>query len=326
MTGAHFSAIRERGAALLTTLVIVAALSAIAVAALTDMRRSQQLTSNQQSLSQAQWFAIGADAYIRVIADELVSGALPATALAGGARKAVFPLDRGLMQISVTDGAACINLNSVVMGAGDVFERDELGAGQLTALMKLLSISSGDAAQAVSALVRWIDTGGGRVGSDDAAYTRLEPRYITGQEPLSEFSELRAISGFTADMVRTIRPFTCVLPQTGPSPVNLNALSIEQAPVLAALSLGRLSLSEARRVLERRPAAGWQSLGEAFSDPLMAGLGLDERIRSALRLSNTYLAVDVLVIHDEAEVAMSELLARRGADVVTVARRWSGDE
>lgn len=316
---------RDKGAALLTTLVIVAALSAVSVAVLADMRRGQRLSANMQSVSQAQWYAIGSDAYARVMAEGLISGELPRTALAGPPRVAAFPLDHGLMQVAVSDGSACINLNSVVSGAGDIFERDETGAEQVATLMKLSGIPSSKIDGLVDAIVSWIDTGGGRVGSDDAPYSGRRPPYLTSREPLSEFSELRAIEGFTPDIVAKLRPLSCVLPQTGPSPVNLNALSVEQAPILVALSLGKLSAAEARKVLERRPLAGWQSLGEAFMDPALAALALPERAISELRLDTRYLAVDVLVIHGDAEVAMSELMARQGAGFVTVSRRWSRD-
>lgn len=316
---------RESGAALLTTMVVVAALSAVAVAVLADIRRGQQLSANMQNVSQAQWFAIGADAYARVMAERLTSGELPRTALAGPPRIAAFPLDRGMMQVAVSDGSACINLNSVVSGAGDIFERDDVGADQVVALMKLAGIAPGVAENLVSALVDWIDTGGGRVGSDDAPYSRKQPPYLTGGEPLAEFSELRAITGFTPEILARLRPFACVLPQTGPSPVNINALSPERAQVLAALGAGKLSVAQAQKVLARRPPSGWQSLGEAFTDPDLAAAALPERAVAALRLDTRYLAIDVLVLHDDAEVVMSELMARQGSGFVTVSRRWSRD-
>ena len=316
---------RESGAALLTTMVVVAALSAISVAVLADIRRDQKLSANMQSVSQAQWFAIGADAYARVTAERLASGELPRTALPGPPRFATFPLDRGVMQVAVSDGSACINLNSVVSGAGDIFERDDVGAAQVEALMKLTGMSSGQADSLVSGLIAWIDTGGGRVGSDDAPYSRRSPPYLTGGEPLAEFSELRAIAGFTPEILASLRPFACVLPQVGPSPVNLNALDPQQGLVLAALSAGKLSVAQAGKVIERRPQSGWQSIGEAFNDPELAGSGMNERTISALRLDTRYLAIDVFVSHDDAEVVMSQLMTRQGSGFVTVSRRWARD-
>lgn len=315
----------DAGAALLTTLIIVAGLAAISVAVLADMQRSQRLSANAQSTAQAQWYAIGAEAFARLTAEDLVSGVLPRTALAGSPRTAALPLDHGLMQVSLRDATTCINANSVVSGAGDIFERDETGVKQLVALMTMQGLSHGQATALADALVGWIDTGGGVVGADDAPYAGMDPPYLTGGEPLAEFSELRAIRGFTPEILAKLRPWLCVLPYTGPSRINLNALSEEQAPVLVAATDRKLSLSAARDLIRRRPQAGWQSLGEAFADPAMASLGLDERALSAFTLDTRALAIDVIVAHADAEVAMSELMVRSGQGFVTAARRWTED-
>lgn len=315
----------DRGAALLTTLIVVAGLSAISVAVLADMRRDQRLSANAQSTAQAQWFAIGAEAFAQITAEDLVSGALPRTVLAGPPRTATFPLDHGIMQISVRDASTCINANSVVSGVGDIFERDEVGLAQVTTLMETQGLPSDQARELSEALAAWMDTSGGTVGVDDAAYTAMSPPYLTGGEPLSEISELRAIRGFAPEIVVKLKPWLCALPTTGPSRVNLNALTQEHAPVLVALSSGRMTLSQARELISRRPLTGWQSLGEVFGDPAIVALGLDERALAALTLDTRFLALDVIATHGDAEVAMSELMVRGGQGFATAARRWTED-
>lgn len=315
----------ESGAALLTTLMIVAALSAISVSVLADMRRSGRISANAASIAQAQWYAIGADAYARVTADDLVSGALPRTSLAGPPQTATFPLDNGLMQVAVRDGSTCVNLNSVVSGAGDIYERNETGASQLRTLMQLQGIPAGHATELVDTLVAWIDTAGGAIGADDGPYAQVDPSYMTGREPLAEVSELRAIRGFTPEIVRKLRPWICALPIVGPSKVNLNALVPEQAPLLVAISEGRITDTQAKDLIKRRPPLGWQSIGEVFADPAMTALALPESMMESFALETRFLAIDVLVTHGEAEVAMSELMMRSGSGFVAAARRWSED-
>ncbi|MDP3492652.1 MAG: type II secretion system minor pseudopilin GspK [Hyphomonadaceae bacterium] len=315
----------DAGAALLTTLIIVAALSAISVAAIADMQRSSRVSANASSVSQGQWYAIGAEAFALITAEDLVSGVLPRTALAGPPRTATFPLDNGIMRVAVRDGSTCINLNGVVAGAGDIFEREETGAAQLAALMESQGIPGGRAAELIDALVAWIDTDGGSIGSDDAPYAQANPPYLTGREPLAELSEARAIRGFTPEIMDRLRPWACALPQVGKSRINLNALTAQQAPVLVAASEGRIDLRQAQEMIRRRPAAGWQSIGEAFADPAMTTLQLPEEVISSFTLDTRFLAIDVLVTHGDAEVAMSGLLVRSGSGFVTAARRWTED-
>jgi len=315
----------ESGAALLTTLMIVAALSAISVSVLADMRRSGRISANATSIAQAQWYAIGAEAFAKVTAEDLISGTLPRTALAGPPRTATFPLDSGVMQVAVRDGSTCINLNSVVIGAGDVFERDETGASQLRTMMKLQGIPGGRAAELVDSLVAWIDTAGGSVGADDGPYAQVDPRYLTGREPLAEVSELRAVRGFTPEIMKKIRPWVCALPLLGPSKINLNALNPDQAPLLVAISEESIGLEQATGLIKRRPPLGWQSIGEVFADPRIAALGLPEAVMQSLALETRVLAIDVLVTDGDAEVVMSELMMRSNSGFVTAARRWSED-
>lgn len=321
----HVGSPSDAGAALLTTLIIVAGLAAISVAALADLRRSHRLHANAQSAAQAQWYAIGAEAFASLSAGDLVSGALPRTALAGAPRTIAFPLDHGLMQVTVRDATTCINANSVVSGAGDIFERDATGVQQVMALMTMQGLTPGQASALTDALVGWIDTGGGAVGADDTPYASLDPPYLTGGQPLAEASELRAIRGFTPEVLARLRPWFCVLPYTGPSRINLNALAEEQAPVLVAASDRKLSLAAARDLIRRRPPDGWQSLGEVFADASVAGLGLDERVLGAFTLDTRALAIEVVVSHADAEVAMSGLMVRGDTGFVTAARRWTED-
>lgn len=315
----------ESGAALLTTLMIVAALSAISVSVLADMRRSGRISANATSIAQAQWYAIGAEAFARVTAEDLVSGAMPRTALAGPPRTAAFPLDNGLMQVAVRDGSTCINVNSVVAGAGDIYERDETGASQLRTMMELQGIPGGRADELVDALAAWIDTAGGSIGADDGPYAQVDPPYMTGREPLAEISELRAVRGFTPEIIGKIRPWVCALPHLGPSKINLNALVPEQAPLLTAISEGKIGVEMARDLIKRRPASGWQSVGEVFADPRLSALVLPESVMTSFALETRFLEIDVLVTHGEAEVVMSELMVRGNAGFVTAARRWSED-
>ena len=86
----------QSGAALLPALVIVAALASLAALMMETMRRTQRLDANLSSQMQAQWLAIGADAYARSSAQRLErSGELTAL-LAAGPLQAAFPLDQGL--------------------------------------------------------------------------------------------------------------------------------------------------------------------------------------------------------------------------------------
>ena len=55
----------EQGVALLTVLLMVAVMAAIAVAVLDDIRFSVRRTANAQTTAQARWYALGAETLAR---------------------------------------------------------------------------------------------------------------------------------------------------------------------------------------------------------------------------------------------------------------------
>jgi general secretion pathway protein K len=318
---------RERGAALLLALLMVAALAAVSVAMLETLRRSLRLDANAGSLAQAQWYAIGAEGFAAGLAADLRNYGVGRTAFAAGDQTFSFPLDAGLMEIRLADGGACINLNAAVRGFGDIHERDEVGAAQLGALFVALGVPQRQSAELVDALVDWMDTDDGRRGvhADDFAYNRRSPAYLTGAEPLAEVSELRAVQGYTPEIYKRIRPFVCALPTLGGSRVNVNSLTPDDAPVLVALTGGRLPLPAAAKLIATRPDQGWSSVGEFWSTPELAALGLAPEAMQGVGLDVDAIAMEATVTHLDAEVTASALLLYRGGSYVTAARRWSAE-
>jgi general secretion pathway protein K len=318
---------RERGVALLTALLIVLALSSLAVAALEGIQRTRRLDANATSLAQARWYAIGAEAQVRAVAADFRKGGLGRLVFAKGPRVFTFPLEAGAMEIAVRDGSLCLNLNSVVVGAAEIHQRNETGVRQLTSLMTGLDVPAGQAAAAVESLVGWIDTADGRTSpdSDDARYLAQSPGYLTGGQPLVETSELRAIAGFTPEIYALIRPHVCALPVVGASRINLNALTTENAPVLSAVTGGVLPLKAAREIIAGRPSYGWDNVNAVQEAAQRAGYNLPERVMDEFELDPRYLDLSINVVHLDAEVALSEQLVLSGEVFRTAARRWSAD-
>jgi general secretion pathway protein K len=315
----------ESGAALLTALVIVAALSALAALLLEDMGRSRRLDANLTSQMQAQWQAVGADAYARSISNRLDASGELTSALAAGGVRASFPLEQGLLSIEAQDASACINLNSVVSGVGDTFALNATGAAQLRELLTGLGAPAGQAEELVGELVRWMDTASSSsaITGDDLPYRQGPGRYLTGGEPLAEVSELRAVRGVTPEMYALLRPHVCALPVTGPSPVNINVLRPDQGRILSALLMGRISESQAQDILKTRPSGGWTSLGDFFGQEALRGLDLPEELMQAVALRTRYINLTAIALHLDAEVVMSELLVWTDGGFRPLTRRWS---
>lgn len=317
----------ESGVALLTALIVVMVLSAVAVAALETLQRGQRLAANASSLAQAQWYALGADSFVSLLAEDLHNNPLAGIALSEGEIVQTLPLDNGYMDLRIADGSTCINLNSVVAGANDTFQRHETGAAQFEALLAALDYSELQARELTNSLVAWMDStdSRGALGRDDSPYLSQSPSYMTGREPLAEVSELRAVRGFTPEIYEALRPFVCAHPNVGPSKINLNALGEDDAPILVALFEGRITPTTARRIIANRPAAGWSDLGQFWSGRDVVAIGAPQAAIEQAELAPRYLDLTVRVTHLDAQAIMSSLLVFEGGTFTTTARRWSDD-
>ena len=111
---------------------------------------------------------------------------------------------------------------------------------------------------------------------------------------MADVSEIRAVSGVTADIYRALRPYLCALPDESAVPVNVNLLTPAYAPVLVALTDGEISLTEARSVIEATPPGGWEALSAFWGHSALAGLNYDAQLQQArTSLMSRYIEADI---------------------------------
>lgn len=315
----------QRGVALLTVLLLVAVMTVLVMGMLDDIRFGVRRAGNAQAMAQAQRYAQGieevAKAQIRRL-DRLGNGR---TTLAGdwNGKPMAFPIEHGAIQARLSDAGNCFNLNSVVEGAPELWQRRELGVGQYLALLDALGIEGRRAQALADALVDWIDSDQARspLGAEDAAYAVRRPAYRTGGALLAEVSELRAIDGYDAATYARVRPYLCALPEDALSPVNPNTLDEDDAPLLAMLTLGAVDAAAARRLIAARPGAGWNALSAFWSLPALADTDLPPEVRTQPVLRTRYFALEARIEHDGAQLMLSALLRNDAGRPRLVARR-----
>jgi len=320
----------EKGAALITVLLLVAVMSVLAVALLDDIRFGIRRSTNAAENGQAQWYALGAEALARSRIARLSSGG-GRTSLAGNwpGRFVQFPVEGGQVGMRLADGGACFNLNSVVEGAGEMLRRRDRGAAQFMALLMALEFPPEDAATLTAALVDWADSDALREagGAEDEAYREAPIGHLTGATLLAEASELRAIHGFTDSIYRRLRPHVCALPNTDMTMINVNTLPVTSAVLLTALTDGRLSPADAARLIAMRPAGGWPNEAAFRAEPLLAPLSESGGPGEQVSLRTRFFRLETDVRHGDAEALSSTLFESAGqGEVRLVSRRWGAEE
>ncbi len=269
---------RERGAALLTVLMLVAIIAVMAGAALEKLRLSTRLAGNAATGEQARAYAFAAETMALTRVSNLLGQSPKRVTLAGNWSNTPFglPLPGGGFAVArVRDGGNCFNLNGLVTQGPTpgVYVTFAEVRPQFVRLMRLLSVPTQVAEQVASGTADWIDSDQDQqaMGAEDAAYLGRETPYRTAGTLMTDPSELRAVAGMTPEIYATLRPWICTLPIAKPSPINVNTLSPEQAPLFAMLFPDTLSVGSAQQMLLRRPPQGYGDTGEIMKAAALQG-------------------------------------------------------
>ena len=322
----------ERGAALLAVLLLVAVMGALAAAALERLRLATSLAVNTAALDQARAFAIGVESLISLTIDDLTAASPERTTLAGGwngnRRRLPMP-GGGLAEATVRDGGNCFNINSVAESRSPTMLTPRpAGIAQFQALMQVLEVPESTARPIAEAAGDWVDTDlePGRAGAEDPQYARSEQGYRTGNTLFAGVSELRAVSGMTPEIYERVRPWLCALPVAELSPINVNTLAVEQAPLLAMLAPQQISLEAARRAIAERPQAGWNSVGDFYTSPALANVSLPLDVQFQPQLRTRWFTLELVVELQGAELTERALIDARIAPARVAARQWGSED
>ncbi|KLD70291.1 type II secretion system minor pseudopilin GspK [Xanthomonas pisi] len=322
---------QQRGVALLTVLLLVAVMTLLMVAVLNDLRFGLRRSGNAEAMTQAQWYALGSETVARQRLQALARRDPMRTTLEGSwnDQPISFPLDDGLVSVRLRDRGGCFNLNSVVMGAPEQWQRSDDGVNQYLALLDVLGIAPQQAQALTDALVDWLDSDAqpGAQGAEDDRYLQAAVPLRTGATLLAGVSELRAIVGYTPALVEQLQPYVCALPEGRLSPINVNTLRPDDAPVLVAVTEGAVELPAARRIIAARPVGGWRDAAVFWKHPAFLQAQLPDAVFQQIELRTSYFSLYSQVDHAGAQVLLEALLQQDPAGRVRlVARQWSPDE
>ncbi|MET0270384.1 MAG: type II secretion system minor pseudopilin GspK [Sphingomonas sp.] len=320
----------EHGAALLAVLLLVAMMAAISVVALEKLRLATSLAANGAALDQARAYAFGGEALALTKVGLLDGRVTGTTTLAGNwnGRVTRLPIPNGLATIRVSDGGNCFNLNSLAQGyVATRLAVRPVGVSQFLALMRVLGIADPDARRVAAGLADWLDADSVPLpdGAEDNDYLRAQKPYRAANTFLAERSELRAVSGVTRDIYRVLRPWVCALPVNDLSPINVNTLRPDQAPLVAMLLPGS-DVALARQMIERRPPAGWENAAAFWNVLPGGGQAADAEVFAQPQVRTRWFALDLDVSLGGAQVTETALIDGGRAPARLVVRRWGIDE
>jgi general secretion pathway protein K len=315
----------ERGAALLTVLLLVAVIGALAAVSLEKLKIATRLATNMAATDQSRAYALAAESVAAARIGDLVAQnpektVLDATVLG---RTTAFPIDGGTASVELTDGGNCFNLNSLVEGNAETgLSARPTALIQFEALMRALSVRVPDARAIAAGVADWIDSDSTPLpgGAEDGAYGTYRTANTLAVDP----SEIRAVKGVTPRLYGVLRPWICALPDTDLSAINVNTLRADQAPLVAMLLPGQLDLARAKRIIDERPKAGYGDIMEFWKLPAFAGQTPSPDVLAQPQLKTRWFLIDVNI--DLAGAELREIALIDGAlRPARVLRRTYGD-
>jgi len=256
------SAVRERGVALVTALLVVAIATVAAVSMASrqqlDIRRTATLLHGEQAWA----YVLGAENWARVVLRrDARDSQVDTLAEDWSTRPPVSFVEGGSIVGRLIDLQSRFNLNNLVLSSG---EEDKEAVAYYKRLLRNLELDE----RLAEALVDWIDSDiNARFpdGAEDEAYLSLDPPYRAANRPLADASELRLVKGYTAEAVAKLLPHVVALPVR--TAINVNTAG---AVVLSAVAED-LSVSDGERLVEARGEDGYASVDSFRQNAVLNG-------------------------------------------------------
>ncbi|KML66059.1 type II secretion system minor pseudopilin GspK [Pectobacterium peruviense] len=319
---------RQRGVALLVVLLILALMVTIAAVITERTGKAFMRTENHLSRQQAKWYALGAETLSGQI---LLRDArnMPGRTFAGqnwsqpGHR---FPVDGGEIIGQISDARTCFNLNAINQGVDNesTLVKTPYPAQVFRLLLKNLG-EDADRAEKITAAVRdWIDADNypSANGAEDEVYATLPVPYRTANQRMSEISELRAVYGMDSDLYRRLLPYVCALPVDAMS-ININTLTEFDAPLLSAVFLNEMTMSQAKALVQQRPRMGWASI-EVLQQTGALPPNSKNTAQRVLAVKSEWFFVKLQVRVGDSDFHQRSLLHLSGQKVQVVQRQYGG--
>lgn len=326
--------IREEGTVLLSTLLVLSLMSAVALALLATVRTSVVRTGELAARSQADLYAQGARDFAQSQLDLVagIDGAVFNAQLTSG-EPIVLPFDNGSITMALSDGTHCFRFSALTSSTGI---GSDTAQQRFSSLMQAVGVDQGRATRIAAAAVDWVDTDSQTrpSGAEDGTYLSRQAEqgnlggpHRTANVPMQSVTELRALNDMDEALFRTLLPHVCIGTLGTPTRFNINTAQTRHAPVLAAI-LGGGSRAEqvAVELISSRPSDGYAE------ESLLAALnsqGYDNAGRQIDDIVFTPTRVVAETIIRFGPIEQMQLLAYEGLDSGQPAlsyRAWGLDE
>lgn len=245
----------QRGAALLIVLMILALMAALAAEMTVSFQTQLQRSRRTNDVIQAKYALLYGER-------EATAGVLKhdEKRLSGEAK----PDENTTVTWRTNDLQNCFNLNALEKTPIDPMATLPYEISVFEALLNKLGIEKGRAEEITQSVADDIDSDSSprTKGAEDGYYHQNNVSLLTANQMLFLPAEIRFLRGMTEAIYQKLSPYVCTAFSSDVI-ININTLTEDQAPLLAALFLNEISTSDAKALIGKRPRKGWKTV-DAF--------------------------------------------------------------
>ncbi|GLQ21661.1 type II secretion system minor pseudopilin GspK [Algimonas porphyrae] len=308
---------REDGTVLLSTLLVLALMSAVALGLLATVRTAITRATSLEAQAQTDLYAQGARDFVQLQLDQFrsVEGSQLNAALAT-AEPALLPFDNGNIELRIADGTQCMRLSALTDTNGEAQDTEQL---IFAALMTALGVDGSRAERIAASIMDWVDADSQTrsLGAEDGVYlSRSDTQggpHRTANTALQSVTELRSIDGMDEALFQQLLPYLCIGTVGAPTVFNIDGAQLWQAPVLAAL-LGSdpEAFQLATSLIEGRPSSGYGSSEALLASPILEGFDTAGTQLASIVFAPQRITAETLIRYSGVETA--QFLAYEGVD------------
>ncbi|MBR9729352.1 type II secretion system minor pseudopilin GspK [Shewanella intestini] len=325
---------KQRGVALIFVILIVAMVSIIATNISSRNQLSMQRTLNLAQFDQAYWYAISAEELAMKVLKQDMKDADGTVNLQQywAVANVVFPAEYGEIAGEITDMRSCFNLNAVSQPR----VKDSSGqmglsvaAKQYKALLVALGVDDFAAERLTQTLKDYLDADSENepYGAEDAEYESRPVPYRAANTLMQHRSELRAVLGYTQDIYLALQPYVCAIPGDRRQLLNVNTLKVEQAALMVGMLDNKVSLSDAKSIINQRPASGYEAIDDFWANSALSNVqSSDADLKSSFVVDSNYFNLTAGAKVDTAIFKMDSVLKRNGEKFEVITRQYGGQQ
>ncbi|MGH8321961.1 MAG: type II secretion system minor pseudopilin GspK [Gammaproteobacteria bacterium] len=313
----------QRGVALLIALVIMAIAATISTGMIWNRELDLRRTSNIIQGDQAMEYALGAEAWAEQILrrDFQTSPGITNLTQDWAMQLPPLPVQGGSIIGHMEDMQGLFNVNNL---ASSNPVQSTAALAQFQRLLVALNLDP----EIATAASDWVNAGDQPHypgGAKDGFYSRLEPPYLTAEQPMTSISELLLVNGVTPQVYATLLPYVCALPLRAPgsapdSAMTATAININTAPAPVIMSLNTgISADIAAAAIQTRTQQPFQSVAQLSQ--LLGGIQVDRGITAPSPPNSSYFRLIVQVKIGSTQITLYSLLYRNPDNGATVAIR-----